>query len=360
MTNSSRSAQWLASVATLMLLGQRGESQIVRDGALSTYVKDYKIDFAIPDAPAFKLLQVDESAILRPQTVRDLTVAIDGFRGNNNAFVVPKQFGVEVSPGLLIDTGRLTLNDYSAKKFLYATRFSGATGRDSLNRGQLAFGLRFSLVDEQDLRTKGAGGSDSVVTAFTKKILDVYDAAGERRGKPKPDERKKPITLNEEEANAIKALSDSIKEYWAERYWNATSVDFAIAARALTTDSLGHDPKIDEVAGWLTYANGLSGWGQILFGAKIGTARQIDGGFHASNTISTRLYIGSNVLKGFVEGQEAVGSNTDPKWLLNSGVEIRLPAIGWINASAGYASDINGGEPRVISSFKFKAAVPGL
>jgi len=355
-----RSARWLAAATVLTLVAQRGESQIVRDSGLSRFVKDYKIDFAIPDAPAFKLLQVDESAILRPQTVRDLTVAVDGFRGNNNAFVVPKQFGVEVSPGLLIDTGRLTLNDYSAKKFLYATRFSGATGRDSLNRGQLAFGVRFSLVDEQDMRTKNAGGTDSVVTAFTQKILAVYDAAGDRAGRRPVAERKMPLTLNDEETNGIKALRDSIKEYWAQRYWNATSVDFAIATRALTADSLGHDPKIDEVAGWLTYANGLSGWGQLLFGAKIGTARQAGGSLHASNTLATRLYIGSNVLKGFVEGQEAVGSNTDPKWLVNSGVEIRLPTIGWINASAGYASDINGGDPRVISSFKFKTAVPGL
>lgn len=356
MTNFRRA--WLPSITAATLFAHtaaNGYAQIIReDGQPSKFAKDYKVDFAIPDAPAFKLLQVDESAILRPQTVRDLTLALDGFRGNNNAFVVPRQFAIEASPGLLIGSGTLKLTDYNAKKFLYATRFSGATGRDSLNRGQLAAGVRFSFVDEQDLRSKGAGGTDTTITKFTERIRDIYVAAQLRARPPAP------LILADEEKAAIKALNDSIKDYWAERYWNATSVEFAFGARALTADSLGHNPKIDEVAGWLTYANGLKGWGQFLFGAKIGSARDSNGGFHASNTLATRLYIGSNVLKGFVEGQEAVSSTTDSKWLVNSGVEIRLSGVGWINASAGYASAVNGGDPRVISSFKFKTALPGI
>jgi hypothetical protein len=43
---------------------------------------------------------------------------------------------------------------------------------------------------------------------------------------------------------------------------------------------------------------------------------------------------------------------------LNSGVEFQLPSVGWINASAGYASPPSAGKGRIISSFKFKAAVP--
>ncbi|HEV7389295.1 MAG TPA: hypothetical protein VGN73_11850 [Gemmatimonadaceae bacterium] len=355
MTVFHRSLRRITAATSLALAAPIAQAQIVRESGLSPFVKDYKIDFAIPDAPAFKLLQVDESAILRPQTVRDLTLAVDGFRGDNNAFVVPKQFAVEVSPGLLIGTGQLKLNDYNAKKFLYATRFSGATGRDSLDRGELAFGVRFSLVDEEDMRSKGAGGTDTAVTGMTKRILDIYDVARDRSGRPPA-----PIKLNEDEKNAINALRDSVKEYWADHYWNATSVELALAGRALTADTLGHDPKMDEIAGWITYANGLRGWGQLLFGAKVGTARESTGSFHSSNTLAARLYIGSNALKTFVEGQQAFSSTTEPKWLVNSGVEVRLPGVGWINASAGYASPVNGGDPRVISSFKFKTGVPGM
>ena len=65
--------------------------------------------------------------------------------------------------------------------------------------------------------------------------------------------------------------------------------------------------------------------------------------------------MGSNALKGFVEGQQALASGTDARWLLNSGVELQVPNVGGINASAGYASPPSGGRGRIISSFEFKA-----
>ncbi len=131
-----RRATWFAIAALALSVAAGANAQIVRATGLSPFVKDYKIDFAIPDAPAFKLLEVDQSAILRPQTVRDLAVVLDGFRGEGNAFVVPRQLGVEFSPGLLIGGGQLHLTDYAARKALYALRLSGATNRDSLNHGQ--------------------------------------------------------------------------------------------------------------------------------------------------------------------------------------------------------------------------------
>jgi hypothetical protein len=346
-------ARRLVVAALTLAVAEGADAQIVRAGGLSPFVKDYKIDFAIPDAPAFKLLEVDQSAILRPQTVRDLVVAFDGFRGNGNAFVVPKQFGVEVSPGLVIGSGRLQLTDYAARKYLYATRLSGATSRDTANRGQLAAGIRFSIVDEQDIRSKGGGGTDPVVTAFTESIRDVYVAARRRAGPPPA-----PIILTDGERVQVEAVSDSIKQYWAEKYWNASSLELAVGTRAGTRDSLGHDPRVDEAAGWVTYANGLQGWGQLLVGAKLGAARDTGGTLRAANTLAARLYVGSNALKAFAEGQQALTSNTTAQWLLNSGVEFRLPSIGWLNASAGYASSPSGGKGRVISSFKYKAAFP--
>lgn len=330
------------------------DAQIVRSTGLSPFAKDYRIDFAIPDAPAFKLLEVDRSVILRPQTARELVLALDGFRGDDNAFVVPDQIGIEFSPGLFIGGGQLRLTDYAARKYLYATRLSGATNRDSLGRSQLATGIRFSIVDEQDIRTRGGGGTDTVVTAFTQRILDVYVAARVRVGP------RAAIALTDAEQRLVEAVSDSIEQYWADRYWNASAMDLAFGARARTADSLGHAPALDEAAGWFTYANGLQGWGQLLLGAKVGAARDSSGGLRASNTLAARLYVGSNALKGFVEGQQSLASSTDAQWLLNSGVEFRLPGVGWIDASAGYASHASGGRSRLVSSFKFRAGVPGF
>src|SRR5688572_11574525 len=225
-------------------------AQIVRERGVSPFVKDYKIDFAVPDAPAMKLLEVNESSILRPQTVRELGVAVGQFRGTDR-FAVPKQFAVEVSPWLLAPHLRLT--SYNAKRFLHALRVSGATGRDSLDRAQIAFGIRFSLVDEQDLRRQGAFGSDTAITNLTTAILAVYADARRRVGATAP------LVLNDEEQSVVKALSDSIKDSWRDRHWNARSLEFAFGGRLLAVDSLGNDADMDEMAAWITYADGLQG-----------------------------------------------------------------------------------------------------
>ena len=345
----------LGRVAALVLCAQAARAQIVRDLAVSPYVKDYKVDFAIPDAPAFKLLDVDESAILRPQTVRDISAAFDAFRGQSGSFVVPKQIGVEFSPALIVGSRYLKVSDYATQRFLYATRLSAATSRDTLNRGQLAAGIRFSMKDEQDLRAKGADGTDTAVTRMTKAMLTVYSAARNHSGPPPA-----PIVLNDDEKKLLEALSDSIKSYWADHYWNANSVEIAFAGRASAADSVGHDPKFDAFGAWGTYANGIGGWGQFLLGAKVGTARDSTGKFHPSNTLAARLYVGSNALKAFVELQNAIDSKTDAQWLGNGGVELKLASIGWITTSAGVASTPSGDKPHLISSFKFKTGIPGL
>ena len=345
---------WRLAGVLLAIAAPTAVAQIVRASGLSPFVRDYRVDFAIPDAPAFKLLQTDESAILRPQTVRDLSFALDGFRGRNNTFVVPKQFAVEFSPGLLIGGRTLRISDYSLRKYLYATRLSAATARDSLNRAQLAAGVRFTLVDEQDLRSRGANGTDTAVTRLTNRMLEIHQAARDRVGP------RGALVLTDADREQIAALSDSVKQYWADAYWNANSLELAFGGRARTSDSLGNDPTMAEVSGWATYANGLRGWGQVLLGAKVGAARDSVGDFRSSSTLAVRLYIGSNDLKAFVEGQQAVASKADAQWLLNSGVEVRLPAVGWVNASAGYATTPFGGKGRVVSSFKFKGGAPGL
>ena len=107
--------------AALIVVAHTARAQIVRDLSVSPFVKDYKVDFAIPDAPAFKLLEVDESAILRPQTVRDVAAAFDAFRGQSGTFVVPKQIGVEFSPALIAGSRYLKVSDYATQRFLYAT-----------------------------------------------------------------------------------------------------------------------------------------------------------------------------------------------------------------------------------------------
>jgi hypothetical protein len=327
----------------------------------SPFTKDYKVDFAIPDAPAFKLLEVNQSAILRPQTVKALAVAVSGFRGQNNTFVVPREFAVEASPALLIGGRLLPVATYNQKKALYATRVSGATRRDSAGRSQLALGLRYSLVDEQDLRTDTAFVSDQQVTPLTRRMVDVYRAARRRIGPLDDQGNPLPIVLNEEEQKQIDSLNTEIKRIFAARYWNAKSAEVAFGARASTLDSLARDPKFDELAAWATYAHPLAKMGQLLLGVKLGSARDTTNAWERSNAIAGRLYIGSNEAKLFGEAQQAISpGRVTADWLLNGGVEFRIPRVGWITASGGVESGRDGSRPRALTAFAFKSEIPGL
>lgn len=327
----------------------------------SPFTKDYKVDFAIPDAPAFKLLEVNESAILRPQTVKALALALSDFRGDGGQFVVPKEFAMEASPALLIGGRYLKVATYNKSKWLYATRVSGATKRDTGGRSHLSMGLRYSLVDEQDLRTDTAFIKNEQVTPLTDQMLAVYRSARRRLG-PLDDQGKTiPIVLNHDEQQQIDSLNMEIKRIFAARNWNSRSTELAIAARTASADSIGTDPKFEELAAWGTYAHPLAKAAQLLIGVKLGTKRDTNSAWVRSNAIAGRLYIGSNEAKLFAEGQQGINSGqSTADWLFNGGVEFRIPNIGWVNASAGIESGTNGAKPRALTSFKFKAEVPGL
>jgi hypothetical protein len=327
--------------------------------ARSAFAARNKVDFAVPDAPAFKLLEVSQSAILRPQTASELSFALSGFRGANNAFVLPQELGVEISPALIAGGERLTLQRFNAQKWLYRTRLSAATRRDSTGASTLAAGLRFTLVDEQDLRTDENFAADEQVTPYTARILAVYQAAGDRRTR---EERlaEAPIEPNEAERAQIDSLRAQIKELWKERYWNANSFEFALGVRALTADSLGRDPEVDEVAVWTTYARRLNDWGQVLFGARLSSARDSTGERRQSTALAARLYAGSNAIKLFVEVQQTMREGATASWLTNGGIEVKAGPLGWIDASAGLESAVAGAGARALMALKIKLGLPPI
>ena len=348
----------LAACLLLAALPLRG--QVVPTSAgltASPLAASYRVNFAIPDAPAFELLQVDPSTILRPQTVRELAVGFGSFRDQDGDFTVPRALAIEISPGMLMRSGDLRLTDYLAKKFLYALRLSAAALRDSAGPGpgKLALGLRMTLADEADFRTDAAYATGEHVTDLTARILAVYEQARMRAG-PRGQ-----LVLLPQEEELIARVNEQIRERWAARYWNADVADVAFAARAGTADSAGHDPKIDALAVWGTYAKGLGGWGQALLGLKLGTERDsLDGELRQSTSIASRLYFGSNRYKGFLEVQQTSLESRDPAWLFNSGFELAVSDWIWANFTAGI-EDRGGDAPsRAVTSLKLKTGLPDL
>lgn len=319
----------------------------------------YQVDFSVPDAPAYVLVQADPSAILRPQTVRELAVALSGFRTPDGSLSLPRAAAIEFSPGLLITNGRLTAASYSARKLLFSTRVSLATRRDSTTGAptRLALGLRLSLANEADFKTDTGYPPELGVTDLTKRILDIYNAAPLL----KPNERpgpENPRVPTAEQQSQIERFEREIRERWAIRYWNADILDVAIALGAQAVDSTGRDPKLHAFSLWASYAKGLGRWGQALFGIRMGTARDSAGvPYRQSANLAARVYAGSNRGKAFAEVQQSWTENASTEWLLNSGLELRVAKGIWVVFSLGIEQP-GGASPRSVAAFKLNTGLP--
>ncbi len=328
----------------------------------------YRLDVAVPEAPAFHLVTRDPGALLRPATVRELAGAVAGLTGTGGDLVLPKVFAVEFSPGLLVGGKDLSLSAYRARPWLYRLRLSAATRRDEGGRGPstLAFGLRASLIDEADPRT------DELLlrrlAALTARINAIYaDAIGPPGEDDQPGAV--PLTvLSSEQLAQVKALNEHVRAVLAaqaDRRWNREVLDVALAVRLASPDSLAKNLRTDEAAVWLTYARGLGTWGQWLVGGRGGLTRDpIEGGLDVvAATLSTRFYAGVNAYKVFLEVQAEThrgGAEGHVEELLfRGGGEARLMGGAWIAFGGGVAYDALTRSWHVVSDFSVRLGVPG-
>jgi len=60
-------------------------------------INKYKLNFALPDFPAFKSLDIDGSHLLRPSNTTEFGVIASEFYNGKN-LIIPESFALEVSP----------------------------------------------------------------------------------------------------------------------------------------------------------------------------------------------------------------------------------------------------------------------
>src|SRR5688572_9352368 len=102
MTRLDTTCKVLVVLALLSPASALAQIQVVNGSAgMDTLASKYRVDFAIPDAPAFVLVKVEDSKILRPVSVRDFALGFSNFQDDDGDFDVPDAFGVEVAPFLL-------------------------------------------------------------------------------------------------------------------------------------------------------------------------------------------------------------------------------------------------------------------
>lgn len=339
----------------------------------------YRVDFALPDAPAFTLLDDNPSDILRPSSVKEFALSLSSFIDTSTGgFDIPQAFAVEFSPGLLVGGNNLSLSQYQRNPWLYRLRLSAGTRRlnGSAAPSEIAVGIRTSFIDKSDLRTDTA--LLSRVTAITGQILQV--AAASVGPPPADGSGAAVVTLSSADQAKVDSLNTLLQaeidnaQRRAAQQWNGRSLDFAVAALFSSKDSLVKGLQTSELTGWLTWGEGFGTWGQLLLGGKAGVQRGERGNgvqdsaaadsttsstMDFATAVSARLYIGVNAYKMFTELQWATteASNT---LLINGGGEAMLRSGLWVSFGGGVERNLDAGVWNVVSKFAVKLGLPFL
>ena len=101
------------------------------------------------------------------------------------------------------------------------------------------------------------------------------------------------------------------------------------------------------------YLQGLAGMGYAV------SRPGVDSAYKSILTLNGRVYVGSNRIKGFVEGQYQMNNMTNVNTMLaNVGMEINIYDGIWVHFFVGLSNNLDQGRTRMISNFNFNLALP--
>ncbi len=335
------------------------EAPVVLEGD-TTLHKKYKVDFAVPDLPAFQVLGTDPVELLRPSTPELLSVV-----GSNllEGQLIPKSLALEIAPLMMLRANKLTLAEFDRNRVLYSLRLSVGTTSEEPDSGivtkRAGLGLRMTLLDKGDLRANGDYRAEvlSMLLArgelkdslqrhwLNRRKLVAADLAETREGQKKlaeANEYAERKVTEYDEAELEKRLAgktfderlDIVKQEYKAKNWNAQKWDIA-AAGLLSQDSATAEIAASRASFWTTYAHPLWTWGQALAGVTVNWFPQAADSEETSVLAGLRLYGGINALKAMVECQyENVGFERHDL-LVNTGAEVMVWSGIWVDASLG-------------------------
>ncbi|MEO7363115.1 MAG: hypothetical protein ABI120_22470 [Gemmatimonadaceae bacterium] len=330
-------------------------------------------DYAVPDAPALKMLGLEDSKLLRPSSVRALTAALSSTSGA--ATYLPSAFAVEFAPFMLRRGEVLSLETYQKQPWLYRLRTSVAASRDSSggNRSRIAAAIRFSLNDASDLRQNESvihsilaltgWERDSALMVRNRWIAEGIPFTGPTNAPDSARAAKIVATLALEQRRSSSALVESAKRAVEEARWNASVFDVAIGISGSTADSSARGGRFDGVSGWMTKGWALGQGRQLLLGTRGAYERDLKNTavseLEAAADAVLRVYVGSNQYKALAELQGTGRAATRPRWLANLGGEFKLTDAVWVTATIGYEATGPLGNGRMVSNWKLKFTPPG-
>ncbi len=308
------------------------------------------LNYAVPEAPAFKILDVTPSNLLRPTSTRKLAFAVGNYYLNNGA-AIPQNLTVEFSPMLF--NPNVNLKNYAANRFWYTSALSIGTKVNEDKSYAVSVGLKFKLIDHADLR------NDKLLNAFISKMLSPITIQFTKA----VEQYARDNNMNFVDVNAIiadtasakyEATMKGIREIMDEHVdiskisafrekikkdnWNKMVWDLGFASVFNSKDSLIKNlSAASKLGGWSTLGLPVFGKnGQLLLGVN---GQLKDSGTNKLNVglvgLGTRLYYGSNDTKGFLEAEFNAQTHQLPYYRLSIGIEGTFLDGLWINFGLG-------------------------
>ena len=354
--------------------GLAAAQPVVLEGDTTLHRK-YRVDFAVPDLPAFKVLGTTPGEILRPSTPELVTIVASSLLEGG---VLPEDLALEVAPLLMFNANRLTLSEFDNNRVLYSLRLSVGTTSETSDSGTVTrlagVGARVTLIDNGDLRAHG-DYRDAVARALLDRarMKDALQAELlEEKGWRMVDVVQDPGRLDElnglvearieEYASRFEGRSfderlAELKQEYKARNWNQAKWDVA-AAGLLAQNPAGDGITATRASFWTTGALPFGGWGQGLLGLEASWYRDAGADWELSTVGGLRCYGGVNRLKAMFECQCEYRETGN--LLANCGAEVSPWSGIWLTLTTGMEwEDFTGsGRTHLVSDLDIRFTLP--
>ena len=348
-----------------------------------------RLNFTVPDMPAFKSLNTEPSNLLKPSTPMAFAVTISELY-QDRKFLLPKAFALEISPSLLLNANKppSQLKEYARRAVANSFRISIGTSADSIlnsSARNLGVGFRISLINKGDLATDTNAHKkiSPLLARFRKNVrqislLKFADLKGiDRRGidwdtlifdHGKNEKEFEEYLANEEESSQKMFLEDfrKLKEEYKKDNWNATKLDIALSILGTSSDSLFGNLKFNRADLWITWAQKIGNKSQLLLGLNARSVNNLTDTLDSTSnssfsniSIPARFLIGTNRVKGFAEAQYSyLGELKHHKFFFSLGAEVNIIDGVWVNLTGGFDDNTTLKKSQFITNFNLKITLP--
>lgn len=330
----------------------------------SSILNKIKLDFAVPDMPAFKALGKDPSNLLRPSSPKDIALMLGSFRDGGNS-VIPENLSVEIAPALFKPW--YELQDYQGKaglRFLTKARISIGTDMNKETKvNSLSGGVHFTLLDNADFRKDATFLKNEIYakmdryTGAWKKVRDPIlkkkNLTTLQFARLSPAEQT--VINDEAKAEATKDvgfdldkdIATALAKYKKDN-WNASKIEFAYAIVGQSNDNQISNAAVNKHSAWLVYAikpGKRNTWSQLLLGINSSLIKDTNLKFYNEFNTNARFYVGSNKVKGFVESQyrnhDSAAIRTETLYA-QLGIELAVYKSIWLHFGTGVENALDG------------------